>query len=506
MRIWTRRALIGGLLWILCLPVCGLRSPAATAAALLLFGSLVAVPLALRLIDPTPPGLGRGRWVLARRLHPPCAAALLVAFLLSPGTLAGLLSLPWLLFTALVTLLGILRFCERGGGPVHSIAVEAGMVFLIVGGVWTAASRFGSTLLGFAEPWVLLTGVHFHFAGLVLSIVTGELARRVAPGNLGTLACIGVVIGVPLVAAGITAGAGGLHTFEWLTALWMVLASLLTATLLMVVGGRQKNRASFVLLCIAGLSLFASMVLAGIYATGVWLRHGWLEIPEMVLSHGMLNAFGFTVPALMALPRGGRPDDRPGMEILIPLLGDEPVPGLWESRQPSREVRGAADGVHVDCHERRFPGEEPGPPVPGGPFLQAAAAVMRYEAFPPTELRTMVERTPVEVGDTLRGRYRLLPGVDVMFAARVVDVFDTMEDGVQKKGFTYQTLAGHPIHGAETFCVEKNLATGEVLVRIAARSCAATWLCSLARPIVRRLQLRAGRRGVEHLEEVARDG
>jgi len=418
-----------------------------------------------------------------------------------PGALAGLLGLPWLMFTGLVALLGVLRFCERGGGPVHSVAVDAGLVFLVVGGVWTAASRFGVTFLGFDEPWVLLTGIHFHFAGLVLPIVTGEMARC-ARSNLGTLASIGVMVGVPLVAVGITVGARGLHTVEFLAALWMVVASVLTATLLLKVGVREDRAVSKVLLCTAGLSLLAAMVLVVIYATGVWAQTHWLGIPTMILSHGVLNVFGFTLPALVALWRGGRHDDVPGMEILLPLLGDAPAAGLWEDRELGADLE-EQTRVDVDSHERRLPSEEPGIPVAGGPYHRVAEAIMRFEAFPPQELKPIAARTPVEVGDTLRARYCLLPGMDLVFASRVVAVIDEERDGLLCTGFVYRTLTGHPIRGEETFSVEKNLKTGDMVARVGARSRTDTWLTNLIRPLVRRLQRRAGQAGVEHLKNLA---
>lgn len=490
MRSWTGSALAGGLLWLpylLYLLASGIQTSQAVGEALLLWGSLVAVPLALGLVDPrSDPRSRRGRWALARWGHLPCAITLLVALVVEPGTAAGLWSLPWLAFCGFVTLLGVLRFCERGGGPVHSIAVDAGLVFLVVGGIWTTASRFGSMLLGFAEPWVLLTGVHFHFAGLVLPIVTGLLARA-APGTLGSLASFGVITGVPLVATGITVGARGLHAVEWLCALWMMAAALLTAILLV----RQKGP---VALWVGGTCLFAAMLLVGVHATGVWVGGSWIGIPAMVLSHGILNAFGFAVPALVALRQGGFADDTPRMEILVPLLGDVPAAGIWESRGFSRAVPATDSRAAVDTYERRLSREG---------FLAVAAAIMRYEAFPPTEMRGLVPRSPVEAGDTLRARCRFLPGVDVVFAARVVEVFDATRDGVQSIGFSYRTLAGHPIHGEETFAVTKSLATGEVLVRISARSRAGNWLSSLIRPIVRRRQRRAGAAAMAHLEEVA---
>jgi len=90
----------------------------------------------------------------------------------------------------------------------------------------------------------------------------------------------------------------------------------------------------------------------------------------------------------------------------------------------------------------------------------------------------------------------------------VVAVFDgiegTAEGGTWRTGFTYRTLAGHPVAGEETFSVEKDLATGRVRVALRSWSRPASFLARAFRPIARRLQLRGGRAGALRLAEIAR--
>src|SRR3954447_14115431 len=71
--------------------------PEDLAVLLLLFSPLVLVPLGLSLVEET-----SRLWQTALRLHLPAALLLTVAFLLPPGPAAALLTLPWLLFTALI--------------------------------------------------------------------------------------------------------------------------------------------------------------------------------------------------------------------------------------------------------------------------------------------------------------------------------------------------------------------------------------------------------------------
>ena len=83
------------------------------------------------------------------------------------GDLAALLSLPWLAVTALISLEGLLRIARRGLAPLSDLCRDAGLVFLLVGGLWTTASRWGMRPLDFDEAIVLLTANHFHYAGFV---------------------------------------------------------------------------------------------------------------------------------------------------------------------------------------------------------------------------------------------------------------------------------------------------------------------------------------------------
>lgn len=474
------------------------------ALTLLLVGALVVVPLALPLAEPAAARTARrGRFAVARRLHLGAGALLTVSCVLSPGVTAGLLSLPWLAFTVLIAFFATLRFGARGGGPAGEVAIDAALLFLAIGGVWTAASRFGLPLLGFAEPWLLLTAVHFHFAGLVLPLVTGICARA-SPGWLATVASAGVMLGVPLVAAGITAGAHGMRTFECLAATWLSGAALLSAVLLGRAARRAGRTMPAVLLAVAAAALTIGMTLALVYAITMHQGAPRLAIADMVATHGVINVFGFALPALVALRSVAEPEPAASMEVLLPLLRDEPMAGLWEAREPSAPLAAGDARVFTDRHELELPGEPPGAPLPAGPFRAAAAAALTYRSFEQVlhSLRATPEAT-VHVGETIRARYHLLPGIDIVFASRVTAVFDAADAQQHRAGFTYQTLVGHPEHGEETFEVRKDLASGRVFATISARSKPTTALCGCLLPLVRRWQLRAGRAGVAKLRAYA---
>jgi hypothetical protein len=267
------------------------------AEVLLLLGALVCLPLGLALLADEG-GLAPLRRRAAALGQLVAGSALLAAFARPPGRPAALLSLPWLLFTAGVAALGVLRLRAAGRGRVEEWCVSAGMIFLAAGGAWTTLSRLGARPLGFGEPIVLLTGVHFHYAGFVLPLLTGLAGRRL-PGRLATAAGLGVMVGVPLVAVGITAG-------RWVPAVEAAAAWILAAAGLLIAGMHLRLAAGpgpaawRLLLGVAGLALTAGVGLAAAYALGTYRQTYWLSVDAMVLWHGGVNAFGFALPGLLA--------------------------------------------------------------------------------------------------------------------------------------------------------------------------------------------------------------
>ena len=82
------------------------------------------------------------------------------------------------------------------------------MVYLPIGGAWLVASRLGIQPLGFGDTIVLLTAIHFHFAGFAAPLLAGFAGRAVrdrqTASQVVALAATGIILGTPLVAAGIT--------------------------------------------------------------------------------------------------------------------------------------------------------------------------------------------------------------------------------------------------------------------------------------------------------------
>lgn len=182
------------------------------------------------------------------------------------------------------------------------------------------------------------------------------------------------------------------------------------------------------------------------------------------------------------------------------LLVGTPRLERWEGRAFHSMARRAGD--RDDVYERELPAETPGPP--GERFRRVHAAIRAYAIFPPS-LVAGVTRRPIEVGDTVGIHYRGFPLVRLFFAARVVDVFDGADPaapGWWRAGFRYRTLVGHPELGEETFVVEKELATGRMRVALRSWSRPGTCLARTFSPIVRRAQVHASHRALDHLAAI----
>ena len=438
--------------------------------------------------------------------QPPTALCLIAAFLLPAGTTAAALATPWLLFTMLVAGIGLLRLRAGRWRPLEELCLSAGLIFLAIGGAWTLASRWGLRPLDFKDVIVLLTGVHFHYAGFVLPLLAGFAGRRLrTPAS--RVAAVGVVVGVPLVALGITVG----ERLPWvqLTAAWTLAAACLLVALLQfgLALDRQLilRRLPFV---VSGALLAAGMSLAATYALGEYLNTHWLTIETMIPWHGLMNSLGFALPGLAGwhmTPTGPRPTRRT-MQFLWRCFGQQPQLDTLDALPFSPGVeRGPRPGDRRDSYERVVAQEAPGEPEADGPYRRLARAVRAYEIFPPRLVSGVLHRAPVEAGDTYGICYHFLPGVDLFFGGRVTDSFDgPAAGGVWRAGFTFRTLRGHPELGEETFFVEKDAASGAVRVGLRSWSRPGLWLTRLAAPYARCVQVRACHAALDHLERTAK--
>lgn len=292
-------ASLGGIAWLLALAVMR-PSPfdPEWAAALLALAPLVLVPLSLRALAlhfpreasiPAP--------LVVHQL--PAAICLQVAFLAPQGPWGAAAAVPWLCWTAMLGAVGARQLWTRSRSFDAGLCFPVAMIFIVIGAGWSVLSRAGIAPLEFKPIIVLLTGIHFHYAGFVLPIVCGASATII--GGRGPLAICGLVLAaVPLTAVGITSTQlGGPAVLEATAAILMSLGGLATALLQWrAFGGRDRTErklARFAAMCLA-----AAMGLSTLYGVRFLNLTPGLDIPWMRVLHGTTIAFGFALPTLLA--------------------------------------------------------------------------------------------------------------------------------------------------------------------------------------------------------------
>ncbi len=255
-------------------------------ASFVLLAPLVLFPLALRLDD--------SRWPLALRLFAGTAALLLLpAFLFEQGVLSALCTLPWACFAVTLALRDAYWLARAG----RWFALVA-RLYLLVGVGWLVLARLGVRPLDYSHVIVQATAVHFHYAGFLLPLVIEQAVRRL-PTRLMKWIAWGVVLGVPVVAAGITLSALGVRWPELAAAWLFALVCVPFAVGHAMSGLRTQANLPRGLIVLSSVALITAMGLAVTYATGAYLDTPWLDIPAMLRWHGSLQALGFLLPALV---------------------------------------------------------------------------------------------------------------------------------------------------------------------------------------------------------------
>ena len=306
-------AAFGGGLWIL-LALASLSFPGFslggstlynTILLLLFVAPLVVVPLGLALGEKTE-GKSSRLLIIISRTELPAALIALASFLYtSEGVIPALLTLPWLVETVLIAVHGLQRFRTRSRFSLHCSAMDLGMIYILVGGIWLTISRAGITPMNFAPVIVLLTAVHFHYAGFTAAIIAGVTGERILSEQknvrrLYEVALWLVMLNPLLIAIGITFS----PIIEVLcSALLVIGLGMLAGLILGAVVKRLSSRISQILIGISALSLFITMTFAFLYAWGAWTGDWIVHIPGMVEIHGALNVFGFGVCGMIGWER-----------------------------------------------------------------------------------------------------------------------------------------------------------------------------------------------------------
>jgi YndJ-like protein len=309
----SRNAIAGGIIWIGLAAASRLQwAPFNTIELLFLLGPLVVVPLGLGLsfqfTGETQIGLPIR---IARQLQLPAALCAIASFWLPQGIMATILALPWFVFGCSVGLEGLMALIHGEFSKLKTACRIMSYLYLPIGCAWLIASRLGLSPMGFQEPIVLLTAVHFHFAGFaapLLALAAGSVIEKksVALRRIFKVVASGVLAGPGLLAIGFVIGPRLKLAMAVLVACSEVGLSLFFLANVRAI----RSRLAQLFVTISAASVLFAMVLAGVWAIGEFPLQPFVHLDEMARLRGTANAFGFVLCGLVgwtiAAPRMAR--------------------------------------------------------------------------------------------------------------------------------------------------------------------------------------------------------
>lgn len=300
-RFARRSAVAFGLLWLVAVTT----SPS-------LEGAQVFVQLAVLLAIGCLVPLGQSLYAPNSKLlylHPIGAGAAFGALYLPQGLAAAALSAIWLLYTFAWAFLGLRVALSSGlfglrskmGLDVAAVSRSAALAYLPVGAGWLLLFRAGINPMDFVDLVVLLTALHFHFAGFCAPLLLGLAGRHLQSGSTGVawtfrISALAVISGSPLLAIGFTMS----PPIEFMGASFIALG--ISAVSLLSLGKLRfalTSAFSRTALTISSLCGLVGMALAVYYAVGELLQVFTISIPQMARLHGVVNALGFSLFGLL---------------------------------------------------------------------------------------------------------------------------------------------------------------------------------------------------------------
>lgn len=290
-----RQAQLGACVWLLLAATSFFSvSPLGIVEILFLSAPWVLVPLGMSLLlsDHTPK-----QRALCFRILSVAAVLTTLSFFIPRGILSACLAGSWCVICFIAAAHGVRRFFFSAVQSFVQFCFAVGEGYLAVAGIWLVASRAGLHPLRFFEPIVLLTAIHFHFAGFASAILAGLTCAkfRLAPGQrFLRSAALAVTCGPGLLGLLFLAG----PKWKLFGALLVAAGQLALAAGMTRVALKQGRGFARWLLLVAAGSVAAGMLLAAAWAVGEYPLQPFVNIREMAEFHGVLNAFGFAICGL----------------------------------------------------------------------------------------------------------------------------------------------------------------------------------------------------------------
>ena len=297
---WTASVTLGGAaLWAIFAALAGLRrAPFSIVELLFLLATLVIVPLGMELERCLNDSTGSSLHTALRFTQLAASVAVCIAFWLPPGGSAAIVGGVWLLECLLLAGERIRR--SRRDRAATSLIVNLAYCDLIFGSAWLLISRAGWRPMGFQEPIILLTAIHFHYSGfataLSASATLGEFHRtKLAMTGLPALVWL-----IALLPFAVAAGFVFSPLLRFVAAI--ALSSAVTALAMVAwwFSSELRSGSARIFLRLASCAAAVAFSLVGIYAVSEFFNRNWITIPGMANSHGVLNGIGFVLLSMLA--------------------------------------------------------------------------------------------------------------------------------------------------------------------------------------------------------------
>ena len=251
--------------------------------ALVVFAALALVPMGLELLN-QPQGI----------FYHFTSAGLGAAYLMYPAATAPSAALPYLVLSLWLAIQEGAQILVFRKFQLLQWVRLAALGYWATGALWAFCFLAGIRPLGFDPVIVGLTAAHFHVAGFVVAtavycLLSADASRVNQTLGWATLA------GMPLVATGITLSQLGYSpVFEWASALGFAVFAWAVAWqhLRLFLSKSHPRRARLHWLA-GGLCLVLGVLLAAVYALRFHFPISWVNIPNMKVWHGTLQAVGF---------------------------------------------------------------------------------------------------------------------------------------------------------------------------------------------------------------------
>lgn len=268
--------------WILFI-VCYLFSKQPNYLILLTFAQLVLVPAMVKIVVSFNK---KGHVIMSVMM-----IAVTLLHWLADSELAIYLAIVYVLYTAFIALQGVTRFLHRGFVNIAEIAIDIGLIYILIGGLWFFA-YIAEIDTGFSPLITWLTAIHFHYSACLLAISIG-LFGRIHKSKGYNIVVLILLTGPLLVALGIA-----FSTIIEIVSVMLYIVAIYWLFKLALKISLPKRQC--ILLQVSYGALCFTIVWSLLYAFGNFSGIIIVSIPDMLTFHGLVNCFLFGLIGVIA--------------------------------------------------------------------------------------------------------------------------------------------------------------------------------------------------------------